>query len=120
MLEDIQRLGASLVAISPQLPQAGQVTAEKNGLTFRLLSDRGNAVAKRFGLVFALPPELREFYLSLGIDLAAFNGDESFELPLTATYLIGRDGVVRNVVVDADYVKRMEPADIVAGLRAMR
>lgn len=107
------------MAISPQLPDAGRLTAEKNGLTFHLLSDRGNAVARKYGLVFALPPPLREFYLSLGIDLAAFNGDGSFELPLTATYLIDRDGVVRGVAVDADYVKRMEPADIVAHLRGM-
>lgn len=120
MLEEIQTLGASLVAISPEIATAAQMTAQKSGLTFHVLSDVGNGVARKFGLVFKLPPELREFYQSLGIDLAAQNGDESYELPLSATYLIGRDGVVRNVYVDADYVKRMEPTDILAGLRAIR
>ncbi len=108
------------MAISPQLPEAGRVTAEKSGLTFHLLSDGSNAVARKYGLVFTLLPPLREFYLSLGIDLAVVNGEESFELPLPATYLIGRDGVVRNVTVDADYVKRMEPKDILASLRTMK
>lgn len=119
MLEEIQGLNANLVAISPELPTAAQVTAQKNGLTFHVLSDVGNGVARKFGLVFKLPPELRAFYQSLGIDLAAQNGDESFELPLSATYLIDRSGIVRNVYVDADYVKRMEPTDILASLRAI-
>jgi peroxiredoxin len=120
VLEEIQKLGASLAALSPEVPTAAQVTAEKNGLTFHVLSDVGNGVARKFGLVFKLPPELREFYKSLGIDLATQNGDESFELPLAATYVIDRDGLVRDLFVDPDYVKRMEPADILAGLRAIR
>lgn len=120
MLEEIQNLGASLLAVSPEIPTAAQMTVQKNGLTFHLLCDQGNAVARKFGLVFKLPPDLREFYLSLGINLSAHNGDESWELPLPATYLIARDGVIRNVYVDSDYVKRMEPTDILAGLRAIR
>ena len=66
-----------------------------------------------------LPPELREVYLSLGIDLPVHNGDQSYELPLPATYVIDRDGIIRAVFADADYVKRMEPADILAVLRTL-
>ena len=120
MLEEIQELGANLVAISPEIPTAAQMTAQKNGLTFHLLCDPSNGVARSFGLVFKLPPELREFYLTLGINLGTHNGDESWELPLPATFLIGCDGIIRNVYVDTDYVKRMEPADILAGLRAIQ
>lgn len=119
MLEEIQKLGAGLVALSPEVPSAAQVTAEKNGLTFHVLSDQGNQVARKFGLVFTLPAELREFYLSLGIDLPKQNGDGSWELPLPATYLIDQDGIIRDRFVQADYVKRMEPSDILTGLRSL-
>lgn len=118
-MEEIQALGAHLLVISPQVPESSRLTAEKNGLTFHVLSDVGNKVARRFGLVFQLPPDLREIYKSLGIDLPRYNGDESFELPLTATYVIASDATIRERYVDADYVRRMEPADILATLRTI-
>lgn len=105
------------MAISPEIPSAAQVTVEKNGLTFHVLSDEGNRVARQFGLVFDLPEELQEFYKTLGIDLPASTGDENWRLPLPATYLIDRDGIICDVFVNADYVKRMEPDDIVKGLQ---
>lgn len=117
MLEEIQKLGASLVALSPELPTTAQVTVEKNGLTFQVLSDAGNRVAGLFGLVFELPEDLKVFYKALGIDLPASNGDETWRLPIPATYLIGRDGIIRDVFVNTDYVKRMEPDDILKGLQ---
>jgi peroxiredoxin len=119
VLEEIQKMGASLVALSPELPTTAQVTVEKNGLTFRVLSDEGNRVARQFGLVFDLPEDLKEFYKALGIDLPASNGDGTWRLPLPATYLIDRDRIIRDVFVNTDYVKRMEPDDIVARLRAL-
>ena len=119
MLEEIQSLGAHLIAISPQVTKESRVTAEKSGLTFHLLSDLGNKVARSFGLVFQLPPDLREIYLRLGIDLSVSNGDDSFELPIPATYVIDRGGVIRAVRADADYVKRMEPSDIVTALESI-
>jgi peroxiredoxin len=119
VLEEIQKLGASLVALSPELPKTAQTTVEKNGLGFHVLSDEGNREAEKFGLVFELPTELREFYKVLGIDLPAANGDESWRLPLPATYLIDRDGTIREVFVNPDYVKRMEPDDILAGLQSL-
>ena len=109
-----------MIAVSPELPDRSQVTAEKNNLTFPILNDVGNQTAKKFGLVFQFPPDLREVYLSLGIDLPAHNGDPSYELPLPATYVIDRSGIIRAVFADADYVKRMEPADILAMLRTLR
>jgi peroxiredoxin len=113
----VQSLGASLLALSPQLPVESQTTVEKNGVTFHLLSDQGNAVAKKFRLVFSLPEELREVYVKLGIDLTVVNGDDSWELPIPATYVIGQDGIVKAMSADGDYVPRMEPADILAALK---
>ncbi len=120
MLGDIEKSGGALIAISPELPGAGRVTTEKNQLTFDVLSDSGNKVAAAYGLVFQVPPDLREFYKTLGIDLAKHNGDAGDRLPLPATFVIDRTGVIRAAFADADYVKRMEPAAIVAALTALR
>lgn len=98
------------------MPQGSQLTAEKNGLTFTVLSDQGNKVANKFGLVFRVPQQVKDVYLGLGIDLAAANADQSWELPLAATYIIDRDGTIRDYFVNTDYVRRMEPADILAAL----
>ncbi|MDJ0703536.1 MAG: peroxiredoxin-like family protein [Leptolyngbyaceae cyanobacterium MO_188.B28] len=118
-LPEIQSLGAKLAAISPQTPDNSLSTTEKNELTFEVLSDVGNQVARQFGLVFSLPEELRPIYQGFGIDLPAHNGDKTFELPIPATYVIKSDGAIAHAFVDPDYTKRMDPADIVAALRSL-
>ncbi len=95
-------------------------TAQKHNLAFQVLSDRGNTVARRFGLVFQFSPELRDLYKNgFKNDLAARNGMDSYELPIPGTFVISRDGVIRLAFVDPDYTKRLEPADIVQTLRAL-
>ena len=105
------------MAISPQLPDKSFATAEENKLSFEVLSDVGNKVARQFGLVFALPERLRTIYKQFGADVAAANGDERYELPLAATYVIGKDGIIKYAFVDTDYTKRMEPEEIVKILK---
>jgi peroxiredoxin len=119
-LPEIAAAGASLVAISPELPEHAMATAEKNSLAFQVLCDRGNAVARQFGLVFQFSPELRDFYRDgLKKDLAAWNGTGTYELPIPGTFVISRDGIIRLAFVDPDYTKRLEPADVVRTLRAL-
>ena len=115
-LPEIEALGATLVTVSPQLPDNSLSTAEKLDLTFEVLSDVGNRVAREFGLVFTLPAEMRSIYVDFGIDLPATNGDQSFELPVPATYLIDRSGIIRLAFVDIDYTKRLDPEEILAAL----
>jgi len=115
-LPDINELGASLVAISPQTPDNSLSTAEKNELKFQVLSDVGNKVANQFGLVFKVPSELQEIYNNFGITLPKFNGDESWELPMPGTYVIDKDGTVSYAFADADYTKRAEPDEVIAKL----
>lgn len=116
-LPEIEALGAQVVAVSPQTPDHSLSATEKNDLTFKVLSDAGNRVARAYGLVFKLSEELRPIYQKFGIDLPAYNGDDSFELPVPATFVIGRDGRVLHAHVDADYTTRLDPEDIVAVLR---
>lgn len=118
-LPEIRSLGASLVAISPQTPDSSLSTVDKHKLEFEVLSDVGNHVARRFGLVFRVGGAVRAAMKNFGIDLAKYNADASWELPVPGTFVVARDGTIRLAYVDADYTKRLEPAEIVASLRAI-
>lgn len=83
---------------------------------YPILSDPGNRVAAKYGLVHVLPEYLRPVYEKFGIDLPAANGDDTFELPLPATYVIAKDGTIRFAHVELDYTKRAEPKDVLAAL----
>lgn len=116
-LPEIQAEGATLVAISPELPDGSLSTVEKDRLTFEVLSDSGNKVARQFGIVYQLSPELVKLYQGFGINLAQSNGDGSNELPLAATFVISTNGTIAYAFADADYKKRMEPSETVAVLK---
>ena len=120
VLPDMTPLGARLVAISPQLPDGSLSTAEANALTFDVLSDVGNTVARNYGLVWSLPEELRAGLRSNNKALPGINGDDSWELPVPATYVIARDGRVALAAIDVDYRNRLEPDAILAALRSLR
>ena len=116
-LPEIEQAGGSLIAVAPELPEhAGQIR-EKGNLTFPLLHDWQNGVAREYGLVFSLPDSIRPIYENFGIDLEASQGNDRFELPMPAIYIVGRDGLVAHACVDVDYTKRMEPAEIVEILK---
>ena len=119
VLPEIEAAGARLIAITPESPDHSLSTAAKHALTFDVFSDQGNGVARRFGLEFALPEALRQLYGNFGIDLPARNGDDSFTLPMPATYVVGADGNVIYRFVDADYTKRAEPSDVLKALQGI-
>ena len=113
-LPQILATGATLVAISPQREAFLRQMADKHHLDFDLLRDEGNVIAAKFGLVFQLPPDLRELYSGFGVDLARFNGDDSWTLPMPARFVIDRQGTIRRVDVDPDYTVRPDPAETLA------
>src|SRR5438067_5320090 len=102
----MQALGASLMAISPNLPDHSLAMAEKEGLTFDVLSDVGNRVARQWRLTFPLAGVLRPIYAKIGADLPSYNGDDSWELPMPGTFVIDQHGTVQLASVDADYTRR--------------
>lgn len=118
-MPEIKEAGANLVAISPQTPDNSLSTIEKQELTFEVLSDVGNNVAKEFGLVFTVPEILRNIYHSFGIDLPKSNGDDSYTLPLPATYIVDRNGTIIYSFVDTDYTKRVDPQEIIDILKSL-
>lgn len=110
-LSEITGAGGQLVAVSPQLVENSAETKKKINITFPLLSDVGNKVAKQYRLAY-----------SVNFDaLRRFNGPEGAgELPVTATYVVSTDGKVTYAYVDSQYQKRAEVSDIVAALNQLK
>ena len=119
MLPEIIALGATLVAISPQLPDHSRELIKHRQLTFDVLSDRGNEIAAKFGLRFELPQDLQAVYRSFPLDLEKFNGDASWTLPIPARFVIDRQGFIQTAEADPAYTTRPEPDDTLRALRTL-
>ena len=117
--QQIAIAGASLVAISPQTQKHSYMTLDMHRLRFPVLSDAGNQVARQFGLVYRLSPQLQAMYESIMTKLPGYNGDTSWELPMAATYMVRPDGMISYARVDSDWRSRSEPADLLSGLSEM-
>jgi peroxiredoxin len=118
-LPKLTELGASLVAISPQLPEHNRELIRTRQLTFDILTDRGNAVATKFGLRFNLPDYLRQIYGTFPLDLEKFNGDASWTLPIPARFVIDSHGIIRAAESDPDYTTRPEPENTLEAVRVL-
>lgn len=116
MLSQIEALGASLIAVSPQTPDASLSTAQKNNLTFDVLSDVGSQVAYAYGIAFEIPDELKALYTELRLALPDSNGTDDWLLPVPATFVIGNNSRIALAHVDIDYRNRLEPAEAIAVL----
>jgi peroxiredoxin len=116
-LPEMQALGASLVAITPEKPDNSLSTAEKNALAFDVCSDLDLSVSRSYGLVFELYEELKPVYRAIAKDLSEWNASGTWELPIPATYVVNRSGKIRLAYVDANYATRLEPQVILETLR---
>ncbi|KHF24988.1 peroxiredoxin-like family protein [Solemya velum gill symbiont] len=116
VLSEIEAKGARLVGLTPETTGKAAETALRHEIDIDILSDDGNKVAESMGLVFELPQALRPIYEKIGIDIPAYNGDNSFKLPVPATFIIGQDGVIQYSFVNSDYTLRLEPSEIVTQL----
>jgi peroxiredoxin len=114
--KSVASAGASLVAVSPQTQKHSYMTRDMHHLRFPVLSDAGNKVARQFGLVYRLSAEMQAMYESIFTKLPGYNGDQSWELPLAATYIIRPDETIAYARVDADWRQRAEPEEILSFL----
>lgn len=117
LLPLLHKAGGQLVAISAQTPEHSVSTIEKNQLSFTVLSDSNFEAARAFGLAFEMAPELIALHASVDNDLPTIHGNGQWMLPVPASYLIGKDGLVKYAHVDADYRRRAEPSEIIALLK---
>ncbi|WP_308166744.1 peroxiredoxin-like family protein [Nocardia albiluteola] len=108
--------GVGLIALSPQHPDGSMTMAEKNDLTFTVLSDPGNQIARQLGILTAPTDEVREAQQSLGLDLSIVNADNGFGLPMPTVLIIGADKTIRWIDVHPNYATRTETSDILGAL----
>jgi peroxiredoxin len=114
-LPEFQAAGATLLALTPELPDQSMSTSEKAELEFEVLSDIDSHVARAYGIVYKLTDEVAKIYEEK-FGLSTYNGNDSGELPLAATYIIAPDGKITYAFLDADYRNRAEPSAITAEL----
>jgi peroxiredoxin len=117
IVPQIEKAGALLVAISPQTVKQSYFMHDQHKLRFPLLSDTGNQVARQFGLTYRVPEMQEAVYRRAFVNLPLANGDESWELPIPATYVLDRDGNVIYASANVDYTERPEPGEIVRLLK---
>ena len=115
-LPQLEANGANLIALTPELPDKSLSTSEKHDLKFEVLSDIGNEIAKEYGIVFKLTNDVASAY-NKSFGMNEYNGDESNELPLAATYIIDEDGKIVYAFLDADYRNRAEPDELTGFLK---
>jgi peroxiredoxin len=113
ILPELDQAGATLVAISPQTVQQSFFMRDQHKLRFPLLFDAGNKVARQFGLTYKVPDEQKTIYQRAFVNLPFVNGDDSWEVPIPATYIVDCDGTVLYASANENYAERPEPADIV-------
>lgn len=117
ILDDIHEAGGELVAVSPEDPDHSLSTTEKNDLQFHVLSDVGNNVADEFNLVYPLPDYLVDVYKEKGLRVDEHNGDDTWTLPVSATFIIDTDGKVAYEYTKEDYKDRAEPSEVLDHLK---
>ncbi|KAI1749577.1 AhpC-TSA-domain-containing protein [Xylaria castorea] len=118
-LPDFQARGVTLVAISPELPNNNMTTTEKHALQFPVLTDLHNGFARKLGIVYD-QSSAKDLHKSLGIDLNARNGDATWEVPIPATLLVTKDGIVRNTAIEPDYKIRLDPEQALKWIDALQ
>ena len=110
----LRERGALMVAIGPQTERQNDFMVSQHGLPFAVLSDPGCALAEKFGVAYTVPESMREYYQSILINIPFVNGDESWRMPLPATYVISPDGRVVFAEAHADFRVRAEPEEVLA------
>ncbi|MFD2916287.1 peroxiredoxin-like family protein [Psychroserpens luteus] len=117
-LDDIHSLGATLVAISPQVPDGSMTESEINNMDFIVLSDQDAKVSSQYGVSWNVPEFLMDHMrVDRNLDLDKINNGNGSILPIPATFILNPDGVVTWNYVNVDYRTRAEPDDIIEALQ---
>lgn len=114
LVDELDRRGVALVAMSPQKPDGSLSMVEKHDLSYAVLSDPGNVVARQLGIVFTLGEQARRSQTSIGVDLSEINADGTFDLPLATVVVVDAPGTIAWIDVHPDYTTRSEPGRILA------
>ena len=113
---EIERLGATLVALTPQARGRSSSLGSDTEPPFPILQDTGCEIAARYRIAFTVPQQFRAAYLALGYPNSAKTGSKGYVLPIPATYVLDSTGLVVLSYLDADHTTRLEPTEIIAAL----
>jgi len=116
----IRSRGVELVAVSPQTVHQNFLMADQHKLSFLLLSDQETKVASQYGLTYQVPDYQKDIYRRAFVNLPFLNGDESWELPIPATYILDKNGMIAYASADPDYAVRPEPTEIAGFLSSIK
>jgi peroxiredoxin len=116
---EVERLGARIAVLTPELERYTRSLHKKLNLTFDILTDLHLKTAEQFGLEFTLPDYLRDLYKSFGSTLDRFHGESEYRLPMPARYVVDKQGIIRAADVNVDYTIRTEPSETLQQLRVM-
>jgi peroxiredoxin len=114
---DIRKSGATLVAITPEIERFSADLTRDDRNHFPVLSDMDNGYALMLNLAFFVGDEKREAMKAAGWDIAPFQGSGNWTLPIPATFVVGRDGLVKARFIDPDYRRRMDTDAILSALK---
>ena len=117
VLDELKSLNTALIAISPETPDHSLTTAQKNDLSFTVLSDLDNVYAKQLGLTFEMPEDLRTLYHAFNINVDKHNGNTNYELPMPSTYVINKKREIIYSFIPEDYTERLDPETILDVLK---
>jgi peroxiredoxin len=116
VLPQIEQAGAALATISPQTVKQSFFMHDQHKLRFPVLSDAGNKVARQFGLTYRVPVAQEAIYRRAFVNLPFTNGDDSWQLPIPATFIVDRNGTILYASANEDYTERPEPVEILNSL----
>jgi len=119
LLPEIEKHGGKLIAVSLQSPDNSLSHKEKEELTFQVLSDLNGHVAENYRILYEVPDYLQDAFTNFGLDLTKFNKTDRWILPFTATFIIDKEGIIRRAHVNPDFMKRMEPKEIIDQLKKL-
>ena len=114
----IKATGADVVAIMPETQEYAAEFKTEAGAPFPVLTDLDNGYALSLNLAIWLGVEIERLLSYL--DMASFHGNDGWVLPIPATFVIGRDGMVKARFVDPDFRHRMAIEDLLAALKDAR
>lgn len=115
----IEAAGATVVGITPEIGAYPGEMKDRRGVSFRMLADVDNGLALLFGLLFRLPQQIIDLYRSWDVDLPKRQGNEGWMIPVPATYLVDRDGIIRLAFVEADFRIRLDPLKLIDAVKQL-
>ena len=114
--KELPASGGQIVAIIPDRQKFAAELKSQSKVTFPILTDMNSGYALSLNLTIWLGAEMQEM-MQRRLDLPAFQGSDSWMLPIPATFVVGRDGLIRARFIDPDYRNRMMISDMLAAMR---